>query len=138
VIVSELGDPSGIESVQPAVADVSDRQFLAFEDGKRQYAGHTCERRVRLRLQQNLAIRQRDRFAHANVRWRILSLDAPADPIRSDRCGHFSGRLSTNTVDDKEDAGVGIDVEDVLVVIPDPAAVGGPSRFNLHDGSPSR
>ena len=125
---------------------MTDRQLLAFEHGQRQHAGHAVQPPIGLRLEEDFAIGERDRFADPDVRRRVLPLDPPLDPFSRDPRRHFARRVTADAVHHEKDAGLDVDVVDVLVVVANASAIGGrrgapaavpsqqPGGFILHGG----
>ena len=125
VVARQLRNRAAAELVQPAVADVSDREAFPVDQGHRENARHPLQFGLPPREPENVAVRLGNRPADP-VRRRPVQLlffqRGAQRPKR--RVGRgFSAGLAADTIHDEEDAALPVEVVQILVIGTDQAGV---------------
>ena len=123
VIVGELLDRAGPQLVEPRIADVTDRDLAILDDGGGQDAGHSGPFRIGPREAVDLVVGERDRFAQPLLGRTGRPLESGTHLQQRGLGCNLPPGMATDTVDDDEDAAVGIAMETILVVLPDAARI---------------
>lgn len=124
VVVGDFADFAGAGEVEAGIADVADGNDVVFDDGRAEDAGHPGPIGVGLGEAEDFVVGEGDGFAEALFGGAGLTGEAFTQDIDGGFGGVLPGGVATDTVDDGEDAVIGIGEVAVLVIGPATPHVG--------------